>query len=153
MQSGAGYNKLTQRVLVMRFEVPQFIEIEDKIFGPFTFKQFIYLGGGVGIATVLFLTTNFIIFLIFGLPVGALGILFAFYKVNNRPFSHFLESMLQYFSKNRLYIWTKKGSGIYKDQPIDGEVDISQTYTPQNKAGNLHSLSRKLELQAMQKKQ
>jgi len=32
----------------MRFEVPQFIEVEDKIFGPFTWKQFIYLMGGEG---------------------------------------------------------------------------------------------------------
>lgn len=137
----------------MRFEVPQFIEIEDKIFGPFTFQQFVYLGGGVGIAVVLFLTTNFFIFVLFGLPIGGLGVLFAFYKINNRPFAHFLESMLQYFSKNRLYIWTKKGSGIYNGQQDYSEIDTSQTYTPQNKTGNLHSLSRKLELQAMQKKQ
>ena len=32
----------------MRFQVPQFIEIESKIFGPLTFKQFIYLAGGGG---------------------------------------------------------------------------------------------------------
>ena len=38
----------------MRFEVPQFIEIEDKIFGPFTWKQFVYLAGGVGLAAVIF---------------------------------------------------------------------------------------------------
>lgn len=137
----------------MRFEVPQFIEIDDKIFGPFTFQQFVYLGGGVGIAVVLLLTTNLFIFALFGLPIGGIGILFAFYKVNNRPFAHFLESVLQYFSKSRLYIWTKKGSGIYNGQQDYNDVDTSQTYTPQNKAGNLHSLSRKLELQAMQKKQ
>ena len=28
--------------------MPQFIEIEDKIIGPFTWKQFLYLAGGVG---------------------------------------------------------------------------------------------------------
>ncbi len=33
----------------MRFEVPQFIDVEDKIFGPFTFKQFLYLAGGAGL--------------------------------------------------------------------------------------------------------
>ncbi|HMA77641.1 MAG TPA: PrgI family protein, partial [Candidatus Paceibacterota bacterium] len=70
----------------MRFEVPQFIEVEDKIFGPFTWRQFIYLIGGGGIAAVLFITNGFL-FLFIGLPIGALAILLAFYPVNNRPFS------------------------------------------------------------------
>ena len=36
----------------MRFEVPQFVDIEDKIFGPLTFKQFIYIAGGAGVSVV-----------------------------------------------------------------------------------------------------
>ena len=38
----------------MRFQVPQFIEIEDKIFGPLTIKQFIYIAGGAGLCFILF---------------------------------------------------------------------------------------------------
>ena len=38
----------------MQFQVPQFIEIEDKIFGPLTFKQFIYLAGGGGLCFLLY---------------------------------------------------------------------------------------------------
>ena len=34
----------------MQFQVPQFIEVEDKIFGPLTFKQFVYVAGGAGAA-------------------------------------------------------------------------------------------------------
>ena len=138
----------------MRFEVPQFIDIEDKIFGPFTWKQFVFLAGGVGIAVVLFLTTNIIVFTIFGLPIGGVAVLLAFYKINNRPFSRFLESVVQYFSKKRLYLWKKTGSGIYHDQPtIDQAQSNVAAYVPQNGNGNLHSLSRKLELKAMQKQQ
>ena len=37
----------------MQFQVPQFIEVEDKIFGPLTFKQFVYMTGGVGAAYML----------------------------------------------------------------------------------------------------
>jgi len=37
----------------MRFQVPQFIEVEDKIFGPLTLKQFIYLAGAGGVVFVL----------------------------------------------------------------------------------------------------
>jgi hypothetical protein len=38
----------------MRFQVPQFIEVEDKIFGPLTVKQFIYLAGGAGLVFILY---------------------------------------------------------------------------------------------------
>ncbi|TSC80302.1 MAG: hypothetical protein G01um101429_152 [Parcubacteria group bacterium Gr01-1014_29] len=33
---------------MQQFQVPQFIEVEDKIFGPLTTKQFFYLLGGGG---------------------------------------------------------------------------------------------------------
>ena len=34
----------------MMFSVPQFIDVEDKIIGPLTLKQFIYLAGGAGLS-------------------------------------------------------------------------------------------------------
>ena len=37
----------------MQFQVPQFIEVEDKIFGPLTFKQFVYVLGGAGACYLL----------------------------------------------------------------------------------------------------
>lgn len=86
----------------MRFEVPQFIEIEDKIF---TWKQFIYIAGGFGLCIILFLSTSFFIAVIISLPIVALTGALAFHRVNNRPFSIFLESMVGYFSHSRLYVW------------------------------------------------
>ena len=38
----------------MQFKVPQFLDIEDKIFGPFTFKEFVYLAGGAGLCFILY---------------------------------------------------------------------------------------------------
>ena len=48
----------------MRFEVPQLSEIEDKIIGPFTWKQFIYIEGVFRLWIILFLSTVFFIGLI-----------------------------------------------------------------------------------------
>jgi len=136
----------------MRFEVPQFIEIEDKIFGPFTWRQFIYLVGGVGFAVVLFLVANFFIFLIIGVPIGGLGVLLAFYQVNNRPFSNYLESIVGYTRKSKLYIWKKTGTGIYHGQPEKPEEQFSSVSSvPSTNKNNLNSLSRQLELKAIQK--
>lgn len=137
----------------MRFEVPQFIEIEDKIFGPLTWRQFIYVAGGVGIAIVLFFTVPFILFLLIGLPVAALTFALAFYPVNNRPFSLFLESMIRYFRGTRLYLWRKRGTGVYSGAFTSERAGagIPSSYTPPTSGENLHSLSRKLELTAIQK--
>lgn len=138
----------------MRFEVPQFIEIEDKIFGPFTWRQFVYLSGGAGLGVVLFFTAPFAIFILVGLPLGALAFLLAFYPVNNRPFSLFLEAMVGYFQRTRLYLWRKKGTGVYDRGDSEGIGDGFgggvAAYTPPI-SGNLTTLSRRLELKAIQR--
>jgi hypothetical protein len=140
----------------MRFEVPQFIEIEDKIFGPFTWRQFVYLLGGVGIATVLFITTHIIIFVLIGLPIAGLALLLAFYPVNNRPFAVFLESVVQYLNSSRLYLWRKQGTGIYgaaeKTTDVTSAVVNHNAFTPTVGTQNLTSLSRRLELNALERK-
>jgi hypothetical protein len=133
----------------MRFEVPQFIEIEDKIFGPLTWKQFIYVAGGVGLAAVLFFTAPFLIFVIIGIPVAALTFLLGFYPVNNQPFSRFLESAVYYMKNTKIYFWRKKGTGVYSGS--EENQAGSPSYLPPTNTGNLATLSRKLELKAIQK--
>jgi hypothetical protein len=96
----------------MRFEVPQFIEVEDKIFGPLTFKQFVYLGGGAGIAYAVYaLLSGFLPLFILIIPIIAIlafSAALAFYQINNKPFIVILESALRYAVGNKLYIWKKE---------------------------------------------
>lgn len=92
----------------MRFQVPQFIEFEDKIFGPLTLKQFIYLAGGVGICVVFFSFLPKFIAVILSVPVLVFVGALAFYKVNNKPFIEMVEAFFHYTLKNKLYIWNKK---------------------------------------------
>ena len=136
----------------MRFEVPPFIDIEDKIFGPLTWRQFLYLGGGVGMAVVLFLTMPFIVFALLGLPLGLLAGALAFFPVNNRPFSYFLESMFNYIMGQRLYIWKKKEDIIYraKSSSSHGQTGVSQSRN-QLATKDIASMARRLELEAIQK--
>lgn len=146
--------------LAMRFEVPQFIEVEDKIFGPFTWKQFIYLMGGGGIAAVLFITTPLIIFILIGLPIGGLAILLAFYPVNNRPFSVYLEAMLRFMSGTKLYLWRRQNEVVYEDriapnatdtQPVNAAIK-QNVHVPTVSKNHLSNLSHQLELNAIEKK-
>ncbi len=132
----------------MRFEVPQFIDVEDKIIGPLTWRQFLYVGGGVGMAVVIFLTTNLIVFVLVGLPIGALALALAFLPINSRPFSYFLEAMFNYITRQRLYFWRKKEGMIYREHAAKESED-----GPVVRAGDkdISSMARRLELEAMQK--
>ena len=132
----------------MRFEVPQFIEIEDKIFGPLTWRQFLYLGGGVGAAVVMFLRLPFILFVVLGVPLAMFAGALAFYPVNSRPFSYFLEAIVSYVSGSRLYLWRKE-EVVYKN---DAAVSAYSQHARKRDPGGISSLARKLELQAIEKK-
>ncbi len=94
----------------MRFQVPQYIEVEDKIFGPLTFKQFIYLAGSVGIGVVLFTLLPRFIAIILGVPVVVFGVALAFFKVNERPFTLVIEDFVKFYIGSRLYIWKKEAN-------------------------------------------
>lgn len=89
------------------FHVPQFIEVEDKIFGPLTLKQFIYILGGGGLVFIIwaFLGTFFAV--LFGAPVAVFFLALAFYKINEQPFIKVLGNAISYSAKSRLYIWKK----------------------------------------------
>ena len=100
----------------MRFQVPQFIEVEDKIFGPLTLKQFIFMAGGGGLSFLIYIFINNILFASIPiLAVMAMSTTLAFYKVNNRPFINVLESAFKYWLGNKLYIWKKES----KPKPED----------------------------------
>lgn len=92
----------------MEYQVPQFIEVEDKIFGPLTLKQFIYLAGGAGIAAGLILYLPFVFGLILAAPILALAASLAFYKVNGKPLIDIIEAGLGYYLGRRLYLWKKE---------------------------------------------
>lgn len=96
----------------MEYQVPQFIEVEDKIVGPLTLKQFIYLAGAGGICVVLFSYLSFFFAFIFAIPVAGLGVALAFYKVNSKPFVEMLEAGFNYYLSEKLLIWKQKEASV-----------------------------------------
>ena len=132
----------------MRFQVPQFIEVEDKIFGPLTFKQFIYLAGSVGIAVVLYALLPHFIAIILALPVLALGASLAFYKVNGKPFIFFVESSVKYYIGSKLYIWKKEDKKPVAR--VEKREDAPQVYVPKLSQSKLKDLAWSLDIASNQ---
>ena len=91
----------------MQFKVPQFLDIEDNIFGPFTFRQFIYLAGGAGLCFVLYKVLGLLPSAIPILIIGGLAGSLTFYRPNNKPFINMLEAGFKYLTQSKLYIWEK----------------------------------------------
>lgn len=92
----------------MQFKVPQFLDIEDKIFGPFTFKQFVYLAGGAGICFVLYKALGLLVGIIPMIIIAGLSLALTFYRPNNKPLINMIEAGVKYFMQNKLYIWKKR---------------------------------------------
>lgn len=134
----------------MRFQVPQFIEVESKIFGPLTFKQFVYLAGGAGIIFLLHIALPFFLTVMLAAPVGGLAVALAFYKVHNRPFIEVMQNAFRYFTSPKIYIWKKEkppaGSAAAqllapraKEQPV-------QPYIPKLTKNKLKELAWSLDI-------
>ena len=134
----------------MQFKTPQFIDIEDKIFGPFTFKQFIYLAGGGSMAYLSIKSLPAIIGLPLALGIAGLALALAFYKVNNRSFFLMLQAYLKYIFTSRLYVWRKAPP---KKNAKNSPTLTSETpYVPKLSDSKLKDISWSLDVLDMSKK-
>ena len=91
-----------------QYQVPQFIEVEDKIFGPLTLKQFVYLAGGGGLILLFFTLLPLYLTIILGIPIAALSAGLAFYTVNGRPLIFAMEHAFGYLFGTKLYLWMQR---------------------------------------------
>lgn len=89
----------------MEYQVPQFIEVEDKIVGPLTLKQFIYIAGSAGLCVVFFVYLPLIAAILLSIPVAASGVALSFYKMNGKPFIEILEAGFNYYTGAKLFLW------------------------------------------------
>jgi len=109
----------------MKYQVPQFIEVEDKIFGPLTLKQFLYIAGGAAFGFIIWsvIPVKFIAIIV-ALPVVIFFLALAFYKVNERPFITLVESAIKYTLGTKRYIWHKT-----EKKPVATTIAPTETST------------------------
>lgn len=91
--------------MLMQFRVPQFIDLEDKVFGPLTLKQFGYVVGAGGLSFLIWTFFPHFIAPFLIIPVAGLFLSLAFVKYNNRSFGEILESAFTYYTGTRIYTW------------------------------------------------
>jgi hypothetical protein len=112
----------------MQFRVPQFIDIEDKVIGPLTLKQFGYILGAGGVSFLIwtFISIKTIAVLLIA-PVVGLFLSLAFVKLNNRPFGEILESAFAYYTGSKIYTWKQPSPEKETSQPRVDKVVADAT--------------------------
>ena len=98
----------------MEYQVPQFIEVEDKVVGPLTLRQFIYIAGAGGLCVVFFAYLPTIFAFLLAAPVVGLAAALAFYKVNGKSFIEILEAGFNYYTGAKLFLWKRKEPEVRK---------------------------------------
>lgn len=93
-----------------QFVVPQFIEVEDKIFGPITTRQFLILLVTGLILFIAFKLADTMLFVFLAILIGGIGLVFAFVKINGQPFHYFILNIVQTIRRPSRRIWYKSFS-------------------------------------------
>lgn len=89
------------------FQIPQFIEKKPKIVGPLTLQQFLFIAGASFLCFLTYYTFEFFLWIIFSLFIEAIGVLFAFGKINGQDAPAVIKSLFSFLMKPRLFIWQK----------------------------------------------
>jgi hypothetical protein len=135
----------------MEYQVPQFIDVEDRIIGPLTLKQFIYLAGGAGFAVLTYFYLPFILWVILATPVVALAVALAFYKMNGKPFIEILEAGFAYYIGDKLFLWHREEKKAEQPHEVAPTPLVGQG-GPRLTSGKLRELAWSLDVQHPQSK-
>jgi hypothetical protein len=127
----------------LQFEVPQFIEREAQLIGPFSVKQAAILGLAGAVLFVMWTTMEKWLFFIVSpfVVIGTLGIVFL--KVNGRPAINAITSFFSFFVSPQLYIWQKRKQKKAKKQQI---VEVFEGTTTNVTTGEIKKLAKRLDI-------
>lgn len=92
---------------MQQFTVPQFIDIEDKIIGPITTRQFIILLATMIVIAAYYKIFDFSAFVAASVLTFSITCVFAFFKINGRPFHFFVLNLIQTLKRPALRAWNK----------------------------------------------
>lgn len=138
----------------MDFPVPQFIEVEEKILGPLTLKQTLYLVGAAGVIFILYFFMEMWLFIILSAVIFGTAASFAFIKIGGRSLGQFLSSVIIYSFAPRLFIWKKTEKTHIQKIELEKTRDASEANLEksirqemENKSsGGLKEISKRIDL-------
>ena len=126
------------------YKVPQDVEAEDKLLGPFTFRQFIYLlVSAGGIAVIFGLFQIFPLLAIIPIPVVLFFLILALPLKKDQPMEVYLASIISFYLKPSIRLWMsgQKESTIKITAPKIIEKPRARNITEEEASTRLSFLS------------
>ncbi len=125
-----------------QFSVPQFVEVEDKIIGPLTLKQFFTFLVGAFIIFLLYrFVGSFFLFLLMAVPVGAATLAFSFGQFNGRPLISVVFSMFGFFGEPRSYVFHRQVDAVQTIKRTEQATVPKASLSDEERLSRLHKLA------------
>jgi len=139
--------------MATRFQIPQFIEHEAKVVGPFTLKQSIYLGSPLVISFFLYFLLPTLFFIVILVLLEILGIALNVVKIGGKSLPTVIMHALGFAIAPKTYIWTKGKQKLNLGGTIEyggmegeeGQPQPPDTGVPMVQGSKLRSLSTQVE--------
>lgn len=96
----------------MMFSVPQFIDVEDKIVGPLTWKQLLWMIGMAGVLLIVFSIFDTTLSIIIAIPVVLIFCVMAFYQPSGLPMTTFLGSATMFVFRPKVAVWERPAMAL-----------------------------------------
>lgn len=117
-----------------QFTVPQFIDVEDKILGPVTTRQFILMLACFIMIAIFYKIFDFSLFVFTALLNFIIFGVISFAKINGRPFHFFLLNVIQTLKRPSLRVWYKHPNPplpeVDESKAIEKNIDIKPKERP-----------------------
>lgn len=91
----------------MMFSVPQFIDVEDKIAGPLTWKQLGWMIGMGAVVLAIFAIFDTSLAIVFTVPTVLLFSALAFYKPDGFTMTSFIANSFLFFFRPKIAVWER----------------------------------------------
>ena len=110
------------------YKVPQDVEAEDKLIGPFSFRQFIYLIiAAIGILLAWGLSRIFIGLIVIPLPIILAFLVLALPLRKDQPMETYITAVIRFFLKPRLRLWSPEGTISLVDITVPKTIEYQLT--------------------------
>ena len=114
----------------MHYNVPQFIDVEDKVAGPLTAKQLLWMFGMGATLMMLWGLLDRTAFFLSAVPVAALFVALAFYKPHGRPLISFVFYGILFLFRPKMYVWKREERVIKRSAMRSRHAQETSVPTP-----------------------
>lgn len=98
----------------MMFNTPQFIDVEDKIAGPLTWRQLLWMIGMGAVVLMLFMFLDGALLFVAAVPVVILFLLLAFYRPGGQPFIAYIMNAFFFLFRPKVMMWDRPVGGMLR---------------------------------------